>query len=147
VLLQKIAGGLLILFGVLMLIALKVPWLNYEARLRFGTTKGSGLLRPFIIGAIFPIAWTPCVSWVLGSILVIAGTSQTAGEGAFLLAIYSLGLGLPFLATGFAFDILSPWLKKIRRFSTILYIISGILLIATGILILADKITWLLGVL
>jgi cytochrome c-type biogenesis protein len=146
VLLQQIAGILLILFGLLMLAALKVSWLNFEARLRVGTVKGTGLLRPFILGAVFPVAWTPCASWVLGSILVLAGTSETAAQGAFLLAVYSLGLGLPFLAVGVAFDFLSPLFKSIRRYSTLLYIISGILLIATGILILMDKLAWLLGV-
>ncbi len=142
---QKIAGIVMVLFGILMLAAWKIPWLNFEANVRISPVQRLGLLRPFIIGAVFPVAWTPCASWVLGSILVLAGTSETAGEGALLLAAYSLGLGIPFLAAGIALDYLSPVFKNIRRFSSAIYIFSGLILIATGILVMANRLNWLLG--
>jgi cytochrome c-type biogenesis protein len=145
VVIQKIAGIIMALFGIMMLAALKIPWLNFEAGMRVNPIQRLGLLRPFIVGAIFPIAWTPCASWVLGSILMLAGTSETAAQGALLLAAYSLGLGVPFLAAGIALDYLSPLLKNIRRFSTIIYVISGLLLISTGILVYFDRLNWLIG--
>lgn len=142
VVVRQVAGGLLIAFGILMLAALKIPWLNFERRLRLSMGPTTGYLRSFLIGAIFPVAWIPCTSWVLGGILMLASTSETAGQGAYLLAIYSLGLGLPFLAIGIAFDFLTPLLRKISRYSTWIYIISSLLLIAVGILILTDRLVW-----
>jgi cytochrome c-type biogenesis protein len=95
--------------------------------------------RSFLIGAVFPVAWIPCTSWVLGGILLLAGTSQTAWQGAYLLAFYSLGLGLPFLILGAAFDFLMPLLKNINRYSSWIYLASGLLLIIVGSLVLTDK--------
>lgn len=142
---RQVAGGLLIVFGLVMLGSLKLSWLNYERRLNPSGLITRGYLRSFLVGAVFPIAWTPCTGWVLGGILLLAGTSQTAWQGAYLLAVYSLGLGLPFLILGAAFDIVTPLLKNIRRYSTWIYVISGLLLIATGILVLTDKLIWLQG--
>lgn len=144
-LVQKVAGGLLIVFGLFMLVALKVPWLNYERRLNPSLGNTVGYLRSFLIGAIFPVAWIPCTSWILGGILMLAGTSGTAWNGAYLLAIYSLGLGLPFLAVGVAFDFIAPLLKIINRYSNWVYIISGLLLIMVGVLILTNNLNWFLS--
>jgi len=69
--------------------------------------------------------------------------SETTWYGAYLLAVYSLGLGLPFLIVGAAFDSITPLLKRIHRYSTAIYIFSGALLIAVGILILTNKLVWL----
>jgi len=141
-LVQKIAGSLLVAFGLFMLAALKLPWLNYERRLNPSVGTTTSYLRSFIIGAIFPVAWIPCTSWVLGGILTLAATSQTAWHGAYLLAIYSLGVGLPFLIIGVAFDSITPLLRRIHRYSSLIYIISGLLLITIGVLILTNNLTW-----
>jgi cytochrome c-type biogenesis protein len=142
---QAIAGGLLIAFGIFLLASLKIPWLNYEKRLAPSAGATTGYLRSLIIGAIFSLAWTPCVGPILGSILTLAWSSETAWQGATLLAVYSLGLGLPFLIIGAAFDSLRPLLRRIHRYSTWSYIISGLLLIAVGILILTGNLSWLQG--
>jgi len=142
-LIQRLSGGLLIAFGLLMLAALKVPWLNYEKRLNPAMGSTTGYVRSFLIGAVFPVAWIPCTSWILGGILLLAATSQTAWQGAYLLAIYSVGFGLPFLAIGAAFDYMAPLIKKINRYSGWLYVAAGLLLIAVGILILTNNLTWL----
>ena len=139
---RKIAGSLLIVFGLFMLATLKIPWLNYEKRINPSLSNTTGYLRSFLIGAIFPIAWIPCTSWALGGILMLAGTSETAWQGGYLLAIYSLGLGLPFLIIGAAFNSITPLLKRIYRYSNWVYIISGVLLIAVGILVLTNNLTW-----
>jgi len=142
-LIRQIAGILLIAFGFFLLAALKIPWLNYEKRLAPSQSTATGYLRSFLTGAIFTLAWTPCVGPILGSILTLALGSGTAWLGAYLLAIYSLGLGVPFLVIGVAFDFITPFLKRIYRYSTAIYIFSGILLIAVGILILTNNLIWL----
>lgn len=139
VLLNKISGSLLIAFGIFILAALKVPWLNYEKRFTPSLGKTTGYLRSFLIGASFSLAWTACVGPILGGILAIALNSATAWHGAYLLAFFSLGLGLPFLIIGVAFDSIAPLLKRIHRYSKLIYIISGLLLIVIGILILTNN--------
>jgi cytochrome c-type biogenesis protein len=138
-LLRQISGGLMILFGLFMLAATKIPWLNYEKRLSAGKSVSSSHLRSLVIGVIFAVAWTPCVGPILGGILTLAMGSESAANGSYLLAIYSLGAGLPFLIIGLLFDSVFPWLKKIYRYSSYIYIICGLILIGIGILILMDK--------
>ncbi|MFC1903231.1 cytochrome c biogenesis CcdA family protein [Chloroflexota bacterium] len=142
-LLNKISGSLLIAFGVFMLAAMKLRWLNYEKRLNPSLGNTTGYLRSFLIGTIFSMAWTACVGPILGGILALAMDSATAWRGAYLLAIYSLGLGLPFLIIGVAFDFMRPLIKRIHRYSTLIYIISGLLLIAIGVLAITNKLNWL----
>jgi cytochrome c-type biogenesis protein len=140
--LSKVAGWLLIAFGVFLLAATKISWLNYEKRLKPSVGSKTGYVRSLVIGAAFSLSWTACVGPILGSILALATVEATAWRGAYLLAIYSLGLGLPFLAIAIAFDYLMPLLKRIQRYSGIIHIISGILLIVIGILILTGNIDW-----
>ena len=142
VVIRQIAGSLLIVFGLFILAALKVPWLNFEKRLNSSLGTTTGYLRSFLTGSIFSLAWTPCVGPILGSILTLALGSETVWQGAYLLAVYSLGLGLPFLIIGATFGSITPLLRRIHRYSTAIYIISGLLLIIVGILILTNKLVW-----
>ena len=142
-LLNKISGSLLIAFGLFMLAALKVPWLNFEKRLTPSLGSTTGYLRSFIIGATFSLAWIACVGPILAGILALALNSATAWRGAYLLAIFSLGLGLPFLIVGVAFDSITPLLKRIHRYSNLIYLIGGLLLIAVGVLVLTNNLIWL----
>jgi cytochrome c-type biogenesis protein len=141
-LILKIGGSLLIAFGLFLLASLKFPWLNYEKRLTPSLGATTGYLRSFLIGAIFSLAWTPCIGGLLGGALGVALTSGSAGRGAYLLATFSLGLGIPFLIIGAAFDSVRPLLKRLHRYSTWTYVVSGSLLIAVGILILTNTLTW-----
>lgn len=142
-LVHKISGGLLIFFGLFMLGAGFIPWLNFEKRLSPKISARTGYVRSFIVGAAFTVAWTPCLSPILGSVLTLALSSETAGRGALLLAVYSLGMGLPFLAIGAFFSTLTPLLKRIGRASRWLYFASGVLLTVAGILILLGRISFL----
>jgi cytochrome c-type biogenesis protein len=141
-LLKQVAGGLLIAFGALLLAAHFIPFLNFEKRLSVSVGSKTGYFRSLVIGAVFSLSWTACVGPILGSILTLAASEATAWRGAYLLAIYSLGLGLPFLVIGIAFDYLLPLLRRIQRYSGIIHIISGILLLAVGILILTGDLDW-----
>jgi cytochrome c-type biogenesis protein len=139
---HRIVGSLLIAFGLFMMAALRVPWLNYERRLNLSWSMKTGYLRSLLIGAVFSLAWTPCVGPILGGVLALAAGSETAGRGAYLLASYSIGLGLPFLIVGVAFSSLAPLLKKVQRYSGLAYVISGFLLIAIGVLMLTNRLSW-----
>ena len=138
-LISRIAGSLLIVFGLFLLATLKFPWLNYEKRLTPSLSNATGYLRSLLIGVIFSLAWVPCIVGLVGGSLALALSSATPLRGAYLLGTFSLGIGLPFLIIGLAFDSITPLLKRIRRHSTSIYIISGLLLIIVGILVLTDK--------
>ena len=142
-LLRKVAGSLLVAFGLFIILATRVPWLNYEKRLTPSLGSTTGYFRSCVIGAVFSVSWTACVGPVLGGILTLASVRATAWQGAYLLAVYSLGLGLPFLIVGAAFDSILPLLKRINRYSGIIHIISGLLLIIVGVLILTGKLGWI----
>ncbi|MFH1382509.1 MAG: cytochrome c biogenesis protein CcdA [Chloroflexota bacterium] len=140
---RQIAGSLLIIFGLLMIASLKIPWLNYERRLSPSLGTTTGYFRSFLTGSVFCLAWTPCVGPLLGGILALAVNSATAWHGTYLLAIYSLGLGLPFIIAGIAFDVITPVLRRIRSYSTAIYLFSSVLLITMGVLTLLNKLIWL----
>ncbi len=139
---RNIAGSLLIVFGLFVLGTLKFPWLNYEKRLTPSLGATTGYLRSLSIGAIFSLAWTPCIAGLLGGTLALALGSGTVWQGAYLLGIFSLGLGLPFIIIGLAFDSISPLLKRIRRYSAPISIGSGLLLIAVGVAVITNNLTW-----
>jgi cytochrome c-type biogenesis protein len=142
---QRVAGIVIIVLGALLLAAQKVPRLNFQKHLTPTQSTATGYLRSFLTGAIFALAWTPCVGYALGGILMMAMVSQTAWRGASLLAIYSLGLGIPFLIIGAAFDAVAPLLKRISRHSRVIYIVSGAILIWIGIFIVTGRLTLLSG--
>jgi len=141
--LNRIAGGLLIASGLFILAALKVPWLNYEKRLTPALGNTTGYFRSFFIGIAFSLGWTACVGPILASIMALAAVQATAWHGAYLLAIYSLGLGLPFLIIGAAFDSMLPLIKRINRYSHAIHVVSGLLLLSIGVLILTNNLGWI----
>jgi cytochrome c-type biogenesis protein len=141
--LRIVAGVMVILFGIFLIAAYKIPWLNYEKRLHVGGARFPGYIRSILIGALFAVGWTPCIGPILGSILFIAAYTQETAKGAVLLAIYSLGLGIPFLLIGLAWGYIVPLWKSINRYLVLISILSGILLIIIGILMLTGQLTWL----
>jgi len=142
-LLRQIAGVVIILFGIFLIAAYKFPWLNYEKRLNPSVSSNPGYIRSVLIGSAFALGWTPCIGPILGAILAMAWSSQTVGQGALLLGIYSLGLGIPFILIGLAWGAIAPLWKGINRHLGTISIISGILLILVGILILTGNLGWL----
>lgn len=140
---RKIAGVLLMIFGLHLMGIFRIPLLNYEKHLAFLPSSKPGYARSFLTGAAFSIGWTPCVTPLLGGILALAWTSHTVGQGAFLLGVYAAGLGLPFLAMGLAFSSLSRLLSKLSRYLRVVSVLSGLLLIALGALIFTGKLVLL----
>jgi len=144
-LLYKVAGVLLIVFGIFLVISAKVPWLNYEKRLNFTRAKGTGYLRSLLIGAIFSLGWTPCVGPILGSILALAASSRTAWQGVYLLLAYCLGLGLPFIAVSLALGAATRYIRWLSRHAFVTSIVAAVLLISIGILMLTGYMEYLSG--
>ncbi len=142
--LEKVGGALLITFGIFLIAATKVPWLNYEKRLDFARAKGTGYLRSLLIGVIFSLGWIPCTSPILGSIMILAASSQTAWQGVYLLLAYCLGLGLPFIAVGLALGAASRYIRWLSRHAFITSIVAAVLLISVGILILTGYLEYLM---
>ena len=144
-LLYRIAGSLLILFGLWLLAARKIPSLNYGMRFKGSLGKGSGYLRSLGLGAAFALGWTPCVGPVLAGILALASSAQTAWQGACLLLAYSLGLGVPFVGIGLAMGSAAPLITWLSRRANMISVLSGILLIAVGIGLLTGYLTRLIS--
>jgi len=142
---HRIAGSLLILFGLWLLAARRIPRLNYAVRFKGSLGAGSGYLRSVGLGAAFALGWTPCSGPVLGSVLALAPSAQTALQGGALLLAYSLGLGLPFIAIGLAMGSARPVIAWLSRRAGVISIISGILLIVVGIGLLTGYLTRLVS--
>lgn len=101
--------------------------------------RGWGLLSSFLIGVTFSAGWLPCIGPILSSILLLAGNANTAAQGASLLAVYSLGLGIPFLLAGLFLGALTPLLRRINRYANIISIASGIFLLVVAYLLWTNK--------
>ena len=141
--LQKIGGIIVVIFGLHTIGVLKIPFLYREARAEIKSRPQLGYLSSFLIGLVFAAGWTPCVGVVLSAIFLLAADSQTLGQGMLMLAAYSLGLGLPFLLVGGAFETIAPWLRKLNRHLNVVSIVSGLFLIAVGVAIYAGWLTYL----
>ena len=106
-----------------------------------------GYSTSFLTGIFFSAGWTPCVGPILTAVLLLSSQQQTIVQGTALLAVYSLGLGLPFLATGAALGKMSGAIRQANRYAGVISKISGILLIIVGWLLLTDQLRSLLGTL
>jgi cytochrome c-type biogenesis protein len=138
--LEKIAGALIIALGVYFVASLFVARLNREWHVE-GLMAHAGKGGPIVAGAAFAIAWTPCIGPTLGAILTAASISSSAGHAALLLAVYSAGLGIPFLATALAFSRMTTAFAVIKRHYGIVMGAGGAILIAMGVLILTGGFT------
>jgi cytochrome c biogenesis protein CcdA len=97
--------------------------------------------RSFGVGSAFAVGWTPCIGPILGAILTLAASSATVVKGAFLLSVWSLGLGLPFLVAGLALGRAMAAIRKLRPVMPVLEVLGGSLVIVVGILIFLDRFT------
>lgn len=147
VLLVDIAAIVVILFGLVMMGVLRLPFLGRD--FRFHPSLGRGRAGgAYVLGLAFGFGWTPCIGPVLGSILAIAATKATIAGGIALLAVYALGLGLPFLGAAFFTGVFLRHLGGLGRFGHRLQIVAGAALVAMGIAMLAGWVSamawWLL---
>lgn len=137
-LLSRIAGVIIILFGLHLTGIFKIKALYIDARLH--SLKGSSTpVGAFIIGFAFAFGWTPCLGPILTAILTIAGEQDTLVRGIMLLAVYSLGLAVPFLLTSLGIERFLKFYSRFRSHMHALEVASGGLLIALGILLVIGR--------
>ncbi|HEX5928531.1 MAG TPA: cytochrome c biogenesis protein CcdA [Solirubrobacterales bacterium] len=141
-LLTKISGGLIIAMGVLFVASMFVTRLNREWHVD-ALLERAGKGGPIVAGAAFAIAWTPCIGPTLGAILGAASLTDSAARGAFLLAVYSAGLAIPFLLTALAFSRMTTAFAVVKRHYQAIVAVGGVILIVMGILIWTGEITQL----
>jgi cytochrome c-type biogenesis protein len=133
-LLNKIAGVVIIAMGVLFVAAMFVTRLNREWHMEALMSR-AGQGGPVIAGVAFAIAWTPCIGPTLAAILSAAALSESAGRGAFLLAVYSAGLAIPFLLTALAFSRMTTAFDAVKRHYAAIIGVGGVILIVMGVLV------------
>jgi cytochrome c-type biogenesis protein len=141
-LLNQIAGALIVLMGVLFIATLFVTRLNAEWR-PHGLIAKAGSGGPMVAGAAFAIGWTPCIGPTLTAILNAAAVKDTVSQGAFLLAIYSAGLAIPFLISAVAFHRATRVFRWLRDRYVVITAVSGAVLIVMGVLIFTGEMTHL----
>jgi cytochrome c-type biogenesis protein len=138
--LETIAGALIIALGVYFVASLFIVRLNREWHVEALMSR-AGKGGPIVAGAAFAVAWTPCIGPTLGAILTAASVSSSAGHAALLLAVYSAGLGIPFLVTALAFSRMTTAFAVVKRHYGIVMGAGGAILIVMGILILTGGFT------
>jgi cytochrome c-type biogenesis protein len=143
---SKLAGVVLIVFGLHVAGLIKIPFLNYEARIQTGS-KPASAIGAFLVGSAFAFGWTPCIGPILGAILAIAGSRETVGQGMLLLFVYSLGLGIPFFLTAAATQRLLNAMNRVKKHFRTIELVSGVFLIAVGVMMVFNLFTMLNAVL
>lgn len=136
--LRRIAGVMIILLGAFFIASTYVTRLNREWR-PFNLIERAGSRGPLFAGVAFALAWTPCVGPTLGAILGLASLEASVAEGAGLLAVYSLGLGLPFLLSAVAFGATQRSFDWVRRHYGAIQLTSGLILVVMGILVYTNE--------
>jgi cytochrome c-type biogenesis protein len=138
--LARVAGVVIILFGLHLTGIFKIKALYTDARLH--SVKGSSTpFGAFVIGFAFAFGWTPCLGPILSAILTIAGEQDTLAKGILLLAIYSLGLAVPFLLTSILMERFLKFYSRFRSHMHAIEVASGALMIALGILLVIGRFT------
>tara|TARA_B100000902_G_scaffold325092_1_gene319558 strand:+ start:1788 stop:2495 length:708 start_codon:yes stop_codon:yes gene_type:complete len=135
--LRIIAGIIIIILSLQLIGILNLSFLNFEKR--FDAKKTENIFFPYIIGMAFGFGWTPCIGPILGSILALAAIEETLGRAIFLLILYSLGLAIPFVISGYLIQKFLIFSKNFKKNVNIISKIGGIVLLITGVLILTNQ--------
>lgn len=145
--LSIIAGVIILIMGLHFLGVFRIAFLYREARVDV-RNKPAGFVGAYVMGLAFAFGWTPCVGPVLAAILFIAGAEDTALRGAGLLAVYSLGIGLPFILAAVFASRFIGWANRFKRHMATVEKAMGLLLVVTGILFMTGQMSriaqWLL---
>lgn len=142
-----VGGSIVILFGLFMTGIVKFNFLQRDIRVH-RELPGGKALSSYIIGLAFAFGWTPCIGPILGAILTLSATSGVVSDGVGLLAIYSLGLGVPFVVAAIFTDQFLHHAKKFRKHGPLIHRVAGIILIIMGIAMITGYLSrfsfWLL---
>jgi len=163
-LLAKIGGVFLVVMGLNLVGVIRIPWLyrtyTFETATgggqmaagaagggsiaiggRGGSWHGLTYAKSAGVGSAFAVGWTPCIGPVLGAILTLSASSSSVAKGAYLLLVYSLGLGVPFLITGLAVVPVTRFLRSVRGLMPLVEILTGVLVIFVGVLLFFNELT------
>ena len=135
--LRILAGIVIIIFSLQLIGIINIPYLNFEKR--FDAKESRNILFPYVIGVAFGFGWTPCIGPILGSILALASIEETLIRAVILLILYSLGLAIPFVLSGYLIQKFLLFSKNFRKNINLISKIGGIILLVTGILILTNQ--------
>jgi cytochrome c-type biogenesis protein len=136
--LSVIAGAIILIMGLHFLGLFRIGFLYREARIGVAK-KPAGVVGAYVMGLAFAFGWTPCVGPVLAAILFIAGAEDTALRGAGLLAVYSLGIGLPFLGAAVFASRFIGWSQRFKKHMPAIEKAMGALLVVTGVLFMTGQ--------
>ena len=135
--LRILAGIIIIIFSLQLIGLINIPYLNLEKR--FDAKESRNILFPYVIGLAFGFGWTPCIGPILGSILALASIEETLGRAILLLILYSLGLAIPFVLSGYLIQKFLLFSKNFKKNINFISKSGGIILLITGILILTNQ--------
>ena len=135
--LRILAGIVIIIFSLQLIGIINIPYLNFEKR--FDAKESRNILFPYVIGVAFGFGWTPCIGPILGSILALASIEETLTRAVILLILYSLGLAIPFVLSGYLIQKFLLFSKNFRKNINLISKIGGIILLVTGVLILTNQ--------
>ena len=145
--LNVIGGGVVIVFGLFMLGMLRLAWLQRDLRFH-GLGEGGRPVAAYALGLAFGFGWTPCIGPVLGAILTIAAAKASVTEGVALLAVYSLGLGVPFVLAALFTNVLYARIRAMGRAGRVLQTVAGVIMILMGVAMITGRLSafsfWLL---
>jgi cytochrome c-type biogenesis protein len=139
----RVGGVVIVFFGLQISGWLQISFLGFEFRKHADPDPRLGYVSSLLMGVFFAAGWTPCVGPTLGIVLTIAGASASVYRGIFLLALYSLGLALPFLITALAIDRVGMWMRRMTKVMRTITVTAGIFLVAVGILLILGQLNFL----
>jgi len=137
-LIRIIGGVLIIILGIHLTGVFRIRSLEFEKRIQI-QKKPIHFLGTFIIGMAFGAGWSPCIGPLLGSILIVAGSQETIGQGMVLLGVYSAGLALPFVIISVFINFLLVFMKRASKVLKYVNVVAGILLILVGLVLVTNK--------
>ncbi len=135
--LARVAGALILVLGIHMTGLVRIPFLMYEKRFQGG--QGPGIATSFVMGLAFAFGWTPCIGPILASILALAANADTVGRGVLLLAVYSAGLGIPFLLASLFLNAFYSFFGRVQKHFHTIEVVSGVVLMLVGLLLLLNQ--------
>jgi cytochrome c-type biogenesis protein len=140
--LNRAAGLVVIVMGLFLAGVITPRRLMADARFHVSPSK-LGAFAPPVMGMAFAFGWTPCIGPILGGVLTLSANESSVGRGGLLLVAYSLGLGVPFVATGVALGRLAPVFAWVKRHFRVINLVSGTFLVAFGFLLFTNQLGWL----
>jgi cytochrome c-type biogenesis protein len=138
-LIARAGGVVVIIFGLVTMGILRIPWFYYDTRPQWQAGQSNRLLSSVIMGVVFAAGWTPCIGTTLGAILTLGLSQETSGMAMLLASGYAVGLGIPFLLIGLGMNRAVRTVRRFRPYMRKIQIASGVFLIVIGLLLVTNR--------